>query len=187
VGLLARDGLAGVTLAALASCYSPDIRDCVVACTAPEDCAPGHVCGGDGLCASPEIAGACDELDQPDARTPRIDARDSPDAREPPDAEASPDATPTASLRIVITGKGKVKAEAPIDVECQSSGDAGAVCNYPVAAGTIVTVREKDGGGWQFDEWTMYVPCLGLSSETCTVTVGVGATSVGAIFVEDDD
>jgi len=45
--------------ALLAGCYAPELRDCTVACSDSTDCAGDQVCGGDGYCAAPDLAGMC--------------------------------------------------------------------------------------------------------------------------------
>lgn len=49
--------LAGLVL--IAACYAPTLRDCAVACSAATDCTGGQVCGADGYCSSPDVAGQC--------------------------------------------------------------------------------------------------------------------------------
>jgi hypothetical protein len=49
-------------LAALAGCYSPEVKDCSVMCESPYDCGGGQVCGSDGMCASSKLAGHCADL-----------------------------------------------------------------------------------------------------------------------------
>jgi hypothetical protein len=59
-----------------AACYDPSLRDCAVACRNGGDCATGQICGDDGWCAAPAVAGRCDaardasEPDEPDAEAP---------------------------------------------------------------------------------------------------------------------
>ena len=45
-----------LALAPLAACYTPDLRDCTVTCTAADDCAGDEVCGPQGLCAAQGVA-----------------------------------------------------------------------------------------------------------------------------------
>lgn len=54
-------------LALLAACYEPEAVDCTVTCSGVGDCAEGQICGSDGLCAAPELAGHCmaSEIDEP--------------------------------------------------------------------------------------------------------------------------
>jgi len=80
MGLLATASLATTSL--LIACYDPEARDCTVTCSANEPCTGDQVCGSDGFCASPAIAGHCG--DTADAAVPRV------------------------SLQIVVEGGGKV-------------------------------------------------------------------------------
>ena len=178
--------LAGI--AGLAGCYSPELPECVHACATPNDCSPSQTCGSDRLCASPEVAGHCDQLDQPDGPTAHVDARDDddddgggrPDARV--DARPHPDAEDVAILRIDVEGRGKVKIGPPIGGDCHSSDGSGAVCSHPVAAGTDITLTAEDGHGWEF---VSFAGCSPATAPTCVVTVGPGTTTVTATFVED--
>lgn len=42
-----------------ASCYSPELRECVAPCSSAADCLAPHICGSDGLCATSDVAGRC--------------------------------------------------------------------------------------------------------------------------------
>ncbi len=52
-----------LTSVLLAGCYSPDARDCTVSCAASSQCLAGQVCGADGFCAAPKVAGHCSPID----------------------------------------------------------------------------------------------------------------------------
>jgi hypothetical protein len=45
--------LLGTTWLSLVGCYSPELRDCTVTCTAPDECADDQICAA-GLCRSPD-------------------------------------------------------------------------------------------------------------------------------------
>jgi hypothetical protein len=60
--------------ALLASCYAPELRDCTVTCSASTDCGDDQVCGGDGFCAAPDVAGTCTGTDS-DAATVALRTR----------------------------------------------------------------------------------------------------------------
>jgi hypothetical protein len=45
--------LLGTAWLSLVGCYSPELRDCTVTCTAPDECTDDQVCAG-GLCRSPD-------------------------------------------------------------------------------------------------------------------------------------
>lgn len=51
-------------LALATACYDPDVVDCSVACHGADECADGQVCGADGYCAAPEVAGHCQREEQ---------------------------------------------------------------------------------------------------------------------------
>jgi hypothetical protein len=70
----------------VAGCYGPAVRDCTITCATGDRCAPGQVCGSDGWCASPSVAGHC--------RTTSPDAHVAP----PPDARAPIDAASLCPL-----------------------------------------------------------------------------------------
>jgi hypothetical protein len=54
---------AALAFIALAACYTPDKLDCTVTCNAARECAQGQVCGADGFCAAPDVAGHCSATD----------------------------------------------------------------------------------------------------------------------------
>lgn len=59
-------------LATFAGCYAPEVRDCAVTCSGESStCADDQVCGSDGFCASPEVAGHC-EGSAPELVTVRV-------------------------------------------------------------------------------------------------------------------
>ncbi len=41
------------------ACYAPTLRDCAVTCAAATECGGGQICGADGFCAAPDVAGTC--------------------------------------------------------------------------------------------------------------------------------
>jgi len=132
-------------LAALAGCYSPDLRDCTVSCASSADCAGAQVCGSDHFCAQPAAAGTCTRT-APDAAVPATDA-------------APPDAPATAMLELVVTGHGQLVAGSHL---CMTD------CTYelPLVPIDVVAVG---AGDQTFDKWTLG-PCVGSQSTTCTVT-----------------
>jgi len=71
-----RTVIVAIAACALAACYDPVLRDCTIACASGDACAPGQVCGDDGFCAAPAVAGHCSEVLRPDAR-----ASSKPDAK----------------------------------------------------------------------------------------------------------
>jgi hypothetical protein len=125
-----------------AGCYAPAIRDCTVRCDAPHDCASGQVCGDDGLCAAPEIAGQCA------ARA--LDAGGLVDARR--------DASATAQLHVLITGKGRVVVDGI--GTCNSGDPQRGDCLYDIRLEVLQTVHAEQ---IQLDQ-----AFLGWGSETCS-------------------
>ena len=172
----------GVCIAgALASCYSPDVPDCVVACAGPGDCVAGQVCGTDGFCASEAIAGRCETALAPDARaTSGADARD---VTPPPIDAAPPIDAPAATVRIVITGRGRVDLRGSLDEECKAMTSLGATCEYPAPVGMVVELRPHEEHDWEFAAWD-HPACNEVW--TCLFLVGPGTTTVGASFVSED-
>lgn len=130
MGVLA--GLAAACLA-LAGCYSPSLRDCTVSCGSASDCATGQVCGADGMCASPAVAGRCGAVD-----AGRLDAPAHPDAPPPRDA-GMPDAARTARLTVQIMGKGSVIVDGV--GACSSQDPDRGNCVYDVVAGAPLTAQ----------------------------------------------
>jgi len=162
-GLLA--ALAGAT-----SCYSPSLADCTVSCSGPRECASGQVCGADGLCAAPAVAGRCTV--PPDASADaELDAGIVIDAPLAMMIDAAmPDAPlpATVRLRVQIVGKGRVVVDGR--GTCSASmGPGGGDCTFDVARGVAQTVRAMPV---QLDQWFLSwssPTCRGQSA-TCTFT-----------------
>lgn len=167
-----------VSLAALAGCYSPSVRDCTVTCNAQSDCASGQVCGGDHYCASALSAGTCAPLviigdAEIDAvATAPVDA--APDAR--PDARPPIDAAPRVGLHVHIDGKGSVVVTGV--ATCDEHD-----CTYGVVAGLRLVLVAVPHADQRFDRWTT-VTC-GQQDASCTFTPTV-ATTVGAKFTKEN-
>jgi hypothetical protein len=158
----------------LASCYSPDLRDCTVTCTSSADCAGAQVCGADHFCADAARAGTCSITDADSAP----DARDVPgmsDARGLSDApieDASLDAPPDAALHLVVIGRGDLIAgNDTCDMDCRFA--------LPIAPIDVVAVAGPDQ---VLDGWFLG-PCIGSTSSTCTVTP---PATVGVKFHKHD-
>lgn len=165
---------------ALAGCYSPSLRDCTVSCAREGDCAQGQVCGSDGLCAAPDVAGRCAGAAPVDARPPELpDAPLPVDAGVAIDAAPPPDAPPAnVALRIQIDGKGTVIVDGRS--ACSSSGPQRGDCTFDVTRGVAITVRAVQFPGDQpFSSWTS-ATCRG-SDPMCTFTP-MAATSLMARF-----
>ena len=160
MGLLGRSLAAG--LVALAGCYSPTVLDCTVSCGSPHDCVSGQICGNDGLCAAPEVAGRCGGLH--DAALPR-------------DAAGS-DGSAIISLHVQITGKGSVFVEGR--GTCSSMDPQRGDCIFGIPLDVAQTVEalaiEPDQA---FTSWTS-VTCNGPNAR-CTF-IPVAATVITAKF-----
>ena len=155
-------------LASLATaCYSPDVRDCTVTCSAVADCAPGQVCGDDGFCAAEDVAGHCASIAATgdagaDAQTP-----DAPrDAR----PDAPPDPTTTVTLTVRIDGRGDVVI--PTIGTC-GGGNGQTICPFVVPK-----------NHWRFERWDD--ACSGSPSETCSL-VPTGNVLARVRFEAEDD
>ncbi|HTJ40572.1 MAG TPA: hypothetical protein VL463_00700 [Kofleriaceae bacterium] len=175
-----------VAAIACVGCYQPALRDCTITCAGAGDCAMGQVCGADGFCARPEVAGTC-AADAAIAGEPDARMIDPPDARivAMPDARPlPPDAHPTVTLAITIDGRGKVQV-APIDQTCDAHDWIGTACAYSVPQGDALVLtaktRSKDD---RFAGWSG--ACAG-SIASCVVTPTSGTTTVVAAFQPKDD
>jgi len=172
--------LAGAVAAlALAGCYAPSVRDCTVRCASAGDCAGGQVCGADGLCAAPEIAGRCGTT-PPDASG--HDARPPGDAEAPRDAidrpDAGIDATATVSLHVQIMGKGAVIVDGRNT--CSSLDPQRGDCAYDVVPGVAITAHAVDIQADQTFTMGTSPTCAGQSSR-CMFTP-MAATTITAKF-----
>lgn len=79
----------------LGACYAPEVRDCTVTCTtSAAKCAADQVCGSDGYCATPEVAGQCEG-----------------------------GGTPMVTLRIVVEGDGRVTVKDIGECRSDAGGD----------------------------------------------------------------
>lgn len=159
---------AGFLLVALAGCYGPALSECAVTCSQAGDCGPGQVCSGSGWCTKPGQTGACGAA--------------------PMDAAASDAGSgdKLASLRLELEGAGSIEASAPIDQICTSRSAGRLQCTYVALAGTRITLRARDGGGWRFSGWSS-PSCDGEQSKTCALTLAAGSTAVGAMFILRSD
>ena len=164
MGLLGGTLAAGLAALALAGCYSPTILDCTVSCKSPEECVGGQICGKDGLCAAPELAGRCKGLR---------------DAALPHDTSASgSDGSAIVSLHVQVTGKGSVFVEGLGN--CSSVDLQHGDCTFSIPLGVAQTVQALAIQSDQsFASWTS-VTCNGLNAR-CTF-IPVAATTIAAKF-----
>jgi hypothetical protein len=148
-------------------CYSPQLRDCAVSCTAVADCAPGQVCGVDRLCASPDLAGRCLQLQEPDAWSEvAIDASTiGADAAIHHDAAPATDAQLFVALTVTIAGRGTVTVSAI--GSCNDSAPQH-TCTFPVPPGVQRTLDAIPADDQRFDKWTS-TACAN-QGPTCIVT-----------------
>lgn len=170
-----------VGIAVVASCYSPELRDCAVSCVSAADCAPEQVCGSDGMCAAPEVAGRCATMGVPtDAGT------DSPapvivDGPLPTDAAPPIDAAPQRLVRIQIVGRGGVTVAGAGTCAFNSPTHP---CTFSVPAAAVATLQTAAAPEWVFEKWEPG-PCQGQGA-TCTFTPMLPLTDVKAKFEEGD-
>ncbi|HUS30230.1 MAG TPA: hypothetical protein VMZ53_17100 [Kofleriaceae bacterium] len=108
----------------LASCYSPEALDCTVSCSASDACGDGQVCGSDGFCADPAVAGHCGG---PDGGMP----------------------SSLVSLRVMIDGPGKVTVET-VGL-CDEGGRDG--CMFSVQNGRSLQLKAQAKSDKEFVGW----------------------------------
>jgi hypothetical protein len=171
-----------VVAVALAGCYQPDVRDCTIACSFATDCADGQKCGSDGWCASPKVAGTCDERrENPDAMPPDAEPPIEIDASVPDAAE--PDAMPdvVVKLTVAVHGRGRVHIS-PLDEDCIGMNNETVECGPFMLGFESVQhlVPFEEGGGSQWAGWTTS-NCAAFENE-CTLTLVDAATYVAAKF-----
>jgi hypothetical protein len=155
---------AALSFVILASCYQPDVLDCVVACSGANECAADQVCGADGWCASPEVAGQCATVSAADGG---LDVA-------------------TTELGVIVNGKGRVVADPPT-VGCDGESPNEPVeCSFAVTTGNPLTLTAVAiHHGWRFVGWAG-ATCGDQATETCELVV-VAPVTVVAQFVRDDD
>lgn len=154
-----------LALCALATaCYAPDLRDCTVTCSRADECAPGQICGADGLCAATARAGRCAQATAPDAGV----------------ADAPPDAWPTVDLVVRIDGRGSVAI--PTIGDCVT-GEGPTSCPFTVPRDVPRSLHATPAADWRFERWKE--ACDGEPTTTCTITP-IAKTTVRVKFVNDD-
>lgn len=154
-----------------AGCYEPQLGDCVVSCTGAADCAPGQVCGSDGMCAVPELAGRCTGTLAGDAGS--IDA--ALDARM---VDAAPiDASSQIVLQIEIRDQGALAVQNA--GSCHFSAPMH-MCAITVTGGAPRLLTALPDAGYRFDKWEVG-PCIG-DDETCLITPIAPVTQIKVKF-----
>jgi hypothetical protein len=186
MGLLGRS-LSLALLAASSACYTPDLRDCTLACSSASDCADGQVCGDDHFCAGPEVAGRCATHATRDASVGATsDAAEGGggdgggggtlvDAAVP---DAPPDAATHGVLTISISGHGSVVVQNVGTCEYEASP-----CQLSVPLSQDVVLAAFSSNNWKFDEWNAG-PCNGRESPACIFQPSL-VMAVGAKFKKD--
>lgn len=139
----------------LTACYDPGAVNCTVSCAGSGECASGQVCGSDGFCAAPEIAGHCSTVDS--------------------------GVGGMVALEIAIMGKGKVTVEGAGDCDSEESSGSGPAgqCTFMVPMGLVRTLAAVENHDKHFKSWSQ--GCSG-SSPSCMVTPTMPSTTVGARF-----
>lgn len=172
-------GLASFLLAGV-GCYSPELRDCTVSCSTNADCASDLVCGGDHLCAAPEIAGRC-AMQTDGGGSGRHDAGVDPRPDGKPDA-APPDAATHVTLDIKIDGEGRLSL---VGIgTCDKAPPQKGECTFVVPIGQLVTSTATAYPDSRFDKWTT-AACASVPINTCSFTATTD-TPLGVKFKKDD-
>jgi hypothetical protein len=167
VGVLSR----ALLVVAITSCYSPDVKDCVLRCGSAADCADGQTCNDEGTCAAPAVTCNGDT------------AIDAPGMVAPQDAAA--DAPPgTVSITIEITGTGTVQlmgsGVAGMQT-CDDSAGSGTSCTFAADPAKMATAMAMAKGQDQFMSWTSLV-CAGQMMN-CMFTP-IGPTTISVLFAK---
>lgn len=116
---------AALAFVALAACYDPGAVDCTVSCAAASECAQGQVCGSDGFCAAPSVAGHCGG----------------------PDGGASSE---LAMLKITIEGQGKVSIDGVGVCDTETSDS----CSFMVPTATSLSLKASPKKDQRFVTWS---------------------------------
>jgi hypothetical protein len=118
----------------LVACYEPDAVDCTIECSAGDDCGEGQVCGSDGFCAKPDVAGTC-----------RSNQNDEPNS---------------VTLVVTISGSGKVTVG---DIgTCDSDDASQGSCMFAVTANVVQQLEAIENKDREFISWTS--TCSGSST-----------------------
>ncbi|HEY1815324.1 MAG TPA: hypothetical protein VGG74_23410 [Kofleriaceae bacterium] len=157
--------LACALAALLAGCYSPDVRDCTLACDTSADCAADQVCGAQKMCASPAVAcGSNGEV---------IDGgidRDAPAIADAPMRDAP---GPMVTITVMVMGMGTITLD---ETACTMP-----MCMIDVPMNVSATAVATGSGDQAFMRWTS-VTCL-TQGATCTFTPAT-PTTIAAMFMK---
>jgi len=180
---------AALALAMLASCYSPELADCVLPCASSADCANGQVCTAAKLCAGASTmtcsAGASPtdaSPSPPPPPPPMRDAAEPVDAKPPRDASEPPDASPpptTVPVTIMIMGTGNVALAGTTCMSIEADGVENPPCIVQVPEGKPATASAMPKNGTTFVSWTSQV--CGGQKANCMFTP-TGPTTIAAQF-----
>ena len=137
-----------LTMLALGACYSPELRDCAVACASGDDCGPGQVCGADRWCAGPAIAGRCETTN-----VTGIDATVATDAAATTtDAAVPVDAAPPTTVNLVVQISGHGVVAIAGTGSCADTAP-GHQCTFAVTIGVPRQLVATATGEVVFDKW----------------------------------
>jgi hypothetical protein len=185
MGLLGR----AIALSFVASaCYSPDLRDCTVSCSAPGDCASGQMCGPQGFCAAPDVScasGGGGGGGSSDAGVPIRDAHEvDAETIAPADAMPDPPDAPTqTTVHVKIDGQGRVTI---IGVgTCESDPPQKGDCTFVVLPNIALIATASPYPDWRFEKWTS-AQCMAESTTTCTFAAHGAVTNLSLKFRRDD-
>jgi hypothetical protein len=120
--------------AVLMGCYEPEAVNCTIECSAIDECAEGQLCGKDGFCASPDVAGTCKAAQSDDPQS--------------------------VSLVVVIAGHGKITIDNVGN--CDSDDGSMGACTFAVAPGIARQLKAVENKDREFVSWTM--TCSGSQS-----------------------
>lgn len=150
---MTRASLLALSLLAVA-CYEPEAIDCTVSCSGPDECADGQVCGADGFCAAPSVAGHCTGQDNGESQPASL-----------------------VMLEVYLDGEGKIVVESVGECDERSASDDR--CVFSVTPNVPRELRAIRGDDSDLEHW--FGACAG-ETPVCTVTPTTSVTRVGAKF-----
>jgi hypothetical protein len=152
----------------LTGCYDAGAVDCTLSCGGSGECASGQVCGSDGFCAAPGVAGHCAASDDTDGGG--MVAGDAA-------VDAPPDGGVRVPLHIKIDGDGKVTITGY--GACEKMGPNNGDCTFQVALAQQLDLVATPYPNRVFEAWTG-TQCA-LQDETCTF-IPFGSNDIHAKF-----